>query len=299
MTISILSVRLPRGAARSLQPRLAPPIYRPKPLVSQPKLASPIPPAPRLAAPPVFRPQALVSQLRLSAPAPRLAAPPVFRPQALIAQAKPSTPAAPPVYRPQPPLAQTKPFPSPSRNQFASPTVPRNAVVQRIRVGLPQGVKLTGGNGVSVLWSGKNEFPHVSVVYKPVEKSGLVDVSNFHYTIARANYIHWDDKSNSTTFTLRGGMPSKKIFDLTQKQATKFGITLTKPPSVRAEEDRIAAAEQAERLAAEAAARARHDEEAAFARAGREAQEAEDAFLAAQLTVPATMATEDVPDTWE
>jgi hypothetical protein len=278
MTISILSARLPGGAARPLQPRLAPPIYRPKPLVSQPKLASPIPPAPRLAAPPVFRPQAL------------------------IAQAKPSTPAAPPVYRPQPPLAQTKPSPSPSRNQFASPTVPRNAVVQRIQVEQPKGLTLTGGAGVSVLWSakkGKTGLPHVSIVHKPGEKFGTIVVSNFHYKRSHANYFNWDDKSNSTTFTFQGGTPSKKIFDLTQKQATKFGITLQKPPSVITEEVEIAAARQAERLAAEAAARARHDEEAAFARVGREAQEVEDAFLAPQLTVPATMATKEVPDTWE
>ena len=172
--------------------------------------------------PPVYSPFAPRVVMQTPAPgrgpaAPALrsrpaAAPPVFRPASSI-QPKPGGPVPPPVYRPARPLAA--------------------GVVQRIKVKKPAKVTLTGGNGVSVLWkkSKKNDVPHVSVGHGPLDqKSGELNVTNFHYKFAHAGYYHWDDKG-STTFKFRGGEPTIGVYDATARQARKFGITLERPSS--------------------------------------------------------------------
>jgi len=175
--------------------------------------------------PPVFNPFAPKVVMQKPAPTGRpapaalqsrtAAVPPAYRPASSI-QSKPAGVAVPPVYRP---LGQMKPH--------------ATAVVQRIKVKKPAGVKLTGGAGVSVLWKKSKHYdePHVSIVHGALDqKTSELNVTNFHYKFSHAGYYQWDDKG-STTFKFRGGAPTLGVYNETAKQARKFGITLERPSS--------------------------------------------------------------------
>lgn len=238
--------------------------------------------APRamVSVPAVYRPHAAV-QPKANVAA-KVVVPPVYRPQPIVQpKLRAAAPVVPPAY--WPPVAQAK------RVSAARPSLPQPAVVQMVRVKKPAGVKLTGGNGVSVVWkkSSKSDLPHVSVGHGAADKDGMINVTNFHYKWAHASYFMWDEKSGQATFAFRGGEPSAKIFALTQKAASKFGITLDKPQSVRDEEAAaavaaaaVAAAAKAKPAAAATPAWSAEDEEAAF-----------EAASAAKAAAPASAAS--------
>jgi len=196
------------------------------------------------AAPPVYRPQPVPKVLQTKRPAGQTAQGPA-----------PRQPVGPPVYKPdvkrivQPMIAQTKRLafqPQPNAPRLAAPVVrPANGIIQRVRVQVPAGVVLPGGNGVSVVWKkGQQDLPHVTLSHGPRDAKDRINVSNIHYKANAATYFHWDDKDGSTTLTFRGGEPSKKIYDRTQAQAARFGLTLQKPQSVVTEEAALALQEQ-------------------------------------------------------
>jgi hypothetical protein len=96
-------------------------------------------------------------------------------------------------------------------------------------------------------------------------------VTNIHYKQARNAYYNWNANGESTTLTFMGGNPSKEVYEITQRCASKFGLTLEKPQSVidrEAELARQAQQAQAERLAEEA-------RERESARQAREAEQRE------------------------
>jgi hypothetical protein len=108
--------------------------------------------------------------------------------------------------------------------------------IQRVLVKKPANVKLTGGNGVSVLWtkSKKSPVPHVTVGHGVVDNKGMVKVTNFHYKTGGNDYFHWDDTNGSTTFVFRGGSPTEGVYTETSRQARKFGVTLQRPANLPA-----------------------------------------------------------------
>ena len=151
---------------------------------------------------------------------------------------------------------------------------------------------------MSVVWKKKKDqdLPHVSVVHKSADRSGNIEVTNFHYKFAPTGYYNWDD-TGSATFKFRGGEPTSGVYTETQKWARKFGITLEKPESVQAEEEaaRVAAAAAAAKRAAEEAA-----EKAAAKKAAEEsaAMEELEARWGATKGVAATAGGSDL-ESWE
>lgn len=107
--------------------------------------------------------------------------------------------------------------------------------IQRVMVRIPPGVKLTGGNGVTVLWkkSKKSDVPHVTVGHgRTNPKNNTVDITNVHYKYDHAGYYHWDESGGKTLFKLRGGEPTAGVYTQASKVAKKFGLTLEKPASI-------------------------------------------------------------------
>lgn len=268
-----------------------PPVYRPYAAQSKPLAVGSILPPRINSAPPVYRPN--VSQTRPSAGG---MAPPVYRPQQPLQLKRPPT-SGPPVYRPaMSPVLGTRLTPQPKLSGGPRLPVYRPNSIQMVKVKLPARVQLTGGAGVSVVWKKKKnqDLPHVSVVHKAPDKSGNIEVTNFHYKFAHAGYYNWDDTDGTTTFKFRGGEPTSGVYIQTQKAASKFGITLEKPASVQAEE-------AAAKAAKEAAAAQKAAEEAAAKKAAEEAAALEEAEARRSATpkVAAVVAAEEPPASWE